>query len=219
MQLLQFPTREAWLDALLRDFTAAAKSRPRFHVALSGGSTPKPFYERLSQSTLPWSQIDWWLGDERWVPPDDPSSNERMIRESLGTVSKEFQSHFHSWHLSTESAEAAALYEQKLRKVIGTPCILDLALQGIGTDGHTASLFPGTEGLQEKIRLAISNIVPQLNTTRLTLTFPMLDQSRQVWFLVSGKEKKEMVDRLLSRDPSIPSSHIQAQDQRIYWLT
>ncbi len=214
-----FDSRETWLQSLLQRFQQLFKEailkRGRFHVALSGGSTPKELYAALHGLDLDWSQIVWWLGDERWVKPDHADSNEKMIRSSLGAGISPFA--FQSWHSSEDPAIAAANYEKNLIKLLGPQPSIDLVLLGIGTDGHTASLFPGTKALQENKHYAISNRVPQLETTRVTLTYPALNLAHETWFLVKGADKQEMVDRLLQRDQTIPSACIEAKNQQLYW--
>ncbi len=218
----EFPSTSAWLSALLQRFQALSsdvlRHRDRMHVALSGGSTPRAFYEALADcSDLPWKRVEWWLGDERWVPPTDESSNEKMVRESLGRGDPDFSKHFHSWHLDLEAEGAASLYEAEIRRVIGEPPVFDLVLLGLGTDGHTASLFPGAPMLRETRHLTANGFVPQVNGTRLTLTYPALNSARQVWFLIQGTEKEGRVQELLSRG-DIPAARVTALQQEIFWL-
>lgn len=220
METHHFNSQDLWLHSLLERFDTllktAVEKRGVFHVALSGGSTPKTLYTALNQQPLPWKQIVWWLGDERWVKPDHTDSNEKMIRESLGKGISDFQ--FQSWHSSEDPTAAAQDYEKRLVAAMGNPPALDLSLLGMGTDGHTASLFPGTEALKESQKFAVSNVVPQFNTTRVTLTFPTLHVARETWFLVKGADKSAMVDRLLQRDITIPSACVTASNQHLYWL-
>lgn len=214
-----FDSRETWLQSLLDRFDSlfqqAILKRGSFHVALSGGSTPKELYSALNQRPLDWSKIVWWLGDERWVKPEHADSNEKMIRSSLGAGISPFI--FESWYSSEDPAAAAKNYESRLVKQLGDQPAIDLVLLGVGTDGHTASLFPGTEALHEKTRFAVSNLVPQLNTTRVTFTYPMLNLANETWFLVKGADKAPMVDRLLQRDSTIPSACVEANNQNLYW--
>lgn len=216
-----FNDHKSWLDSLETDFLkvigSALEQRGKVHVALSGGGTPRPFYVRLNRSSLPWSRIDWWLGDERWVPPTDVQSNERMIRENLGEGHPEFALHFHSWHLSENPDEAAKLYEMRLKEIMGATPAFDLVLLGLGSDGHTASLFPWSSALEETRALAVKNEVMVQKSTRLTFTYPLLNRSREIWFLVDGKEKSEQITRLLHQDETIPAGRIKAQNQKLYW--
>ncbi|MBI4026136.1 MAG: 6-phosphogluconolactonase [Verrucomicrobia bacterium] len=224
----QFPDEPAWLDALAADFRRLAETavaaRGKVHVALSGGISPPPFYVRLNReldcgalSSLA-EKIQWWLGDERWVAPSDSASNERMVRDTLGRNNLTFGDRFHSWHTHPDPAEAAQRYQRELQRIVGDPTVFDLILLGLGPDGHTASLFPGTTALQEKERDAVSCEVPQLKMTRLTLTFPVLDRARQVWFIVRGRKKEAVVTQLLVGGSDIPATRVKAANQKLYWL-
>ncbi len=222
VKTLLFTDQAAWLDALARDFHRlageAVAERGALHVALAGGATPRPFYQRLNRESLPLEKIEWWLGDERWVPPSDPSSNARMVRESLGRNLPASRFHLHAWPDTGGPAEAARRYAEEMNARIGKPPILDLALLGLGEDGHTASLFPDTPALDERERDTAVGQGPPPNVIRLTLTYPALDRARAVWFLVSGDGKSAMVDRLLRRDIALPAARVAAAKQRIFWL-
>lgn len=210
---------EEWLHRLVPDFQtavmSAVKARGVAHIALSGGSTPKPFYLRLNRTELPWHKIEWWLGDERTVLPTDDQSNEKMVRANLGLARAYFK--FHSWHTAPDWEQCAVNYGRLLKEKIGQPAVFDVVLLGLGTDGHTASLFPGTPALQETQHNAVLNPVLDQNTTRLTVTYPVLNAARAVWFLVSGVDKAPMVERLQQGDSSIPAGCIQNPNQVIYW--
>jgi 6-phosphogluconolactonase len=224
IQKIQFSDSQEWLRKITEDFQKitdqAISVRGKAHVALSGGSTPKPFYNHLNQTGIVQKQIAWWLGDERWVPVSNDLSNEKMIRESLGKGVGDFSSRFQTWHLSDDPIKAASLFEEKLCHFLGVPPVFDLVLLGVGPDGHTASLFPGTKALDEKSHFAVANEVPQqpASHTRITLTYPALNCAREIWFLVSGKDKEPMVNRLLNRDQSIPSARVNAPLQKLYWM-
>lgn len=222
MELIKLKDSNEFLNKLTADFNSltapAIVSRGVAHVSLSGGSTPKPFYSHLNASGIVRQKITWWLGDERWVPVDHDMSNEKMVRETLGKGISDFSSRFQTWHLAKEPAAAAAKFEEKLCHHLGVPPVFDLILLGIGTDGHTASLFPGTKALNEREKFAVANEVPQQNGIRLTMTYPTLNAAREIWFLVSGNDKEPMVNRLLEKDQSIPSARVTAKNQKIYWL-
>jgi 6-phosphogluconolactonase len=223
--ILLFNDQKAWLAALADQFRSATQDaitkRTKAHVALSGGSTPKPFYSYLNERGYMRKPICWWLGDERWVPATDALSNEKMIAETLGKDSPDFKRRFQSWHLDPDPKIAAEKFEEKLCEQLGVPPIFDVVLLGVGTDGHTASLFPGTKALEERNAFAVANHVPQMpeSSTRLTLTYPTLNAARQIWFLVSGADKEPMVTRLQKGDATIPSANIQNSAQKIFWLT
>ncbi len=210
-----------WIQALTRRFEmqvqAAIQERGVAHVSLCGGSTPAEFYRALRKLSLPWDRIEWWIGDERWVPSDHEASNERMIRESLGKDLPGFDRQLHSWHPAPDAKIAAERYNQMLRDRLGEPPRMDIMLLGLGTDGHTASLFPGTEALNEMMQYAVVNEVPQMKSTRLTMTYPTLNGAREVWFLVVGENKAEMVERLQRQDPEIPSGLVAVRDIHLFW--
>jgi 6-phosphogluconolactonase len=219
---VQFKDETSWLEALTQGLiqivSHAVSQRGVAHIALSGGSTPKVVYAWWNQQDLPWKNIHWWLGDERWVPADSDSSNEKMVFESLGKGKEEFKKSFHSWHQASEPVGAALQYEKRLIQRLGSPPAFDLILLGLGTDGHTASLFPGSAELDEMERFAVATREPHLGSTRLTFTYPTLQQARQVWFLVKGNDKKEMVDKLLRSSSEIPAGRVSAADRRLFWL-
>ena len=177
----------------------ALDQRDRAQIALSGGTTPARAYALLAQQHLPWDRVDVLLGDERWVAAEDPSSNARMLNETLflkGTPGS--QARFHpvpTVELGTPE-ESATAFGQLVQTVCeGTPPVFDLMLLGLGEDGHTASLFPGTEAPQVNDRWATIGRGKGLD--RITLTAPVLSAARQVVFLVSGEGKRQALSRLL----------------------
>ncbi|MBV9993096.1 MAG: 6-phosphogluconolactonase [Alphaproteobacteria bacterium] len=172
-------------------------------VALAGGSTPRKTYERLATMDIPWQRIALFLGDERFVPLTDPASNFRMVVESLGAGDRDrIQLHAVQTDLTPEAA--AAGYEAMLADFAGRSKLFDLVILGLGADGHTASLFPGSAVLDETARL-----VRPTENGRITLTYAALNSSRHTIFLVSGTEKRAALRRLLTQDTSIPAGRIQ----------
>ena len=201
-----------------------------FAVALAGGSTPKKLYALLAshdapyRAQIPWAQIDFFFGDERTVPPDHPDSNYRMADDAmLGVVSA---TRVHRFLTERVDAEAIATeYETRLRSILHTPADemprLDLILLGLGTDGHTASLFPDTAALAERKRAVVANRVAALDTMRLTFTLPALNNAANVIFLVSGAEKSATLRRVLdasAEDSMLPSQLIQPYNGRLMWM-
>lgn len=178
---------------------AAAASTTPFTIALSGGSTPRRLYELLaappSRTLLPWAKIELFFGDERSVPPEHPDSNYGMAKRALldhvSVVT-------HRMEAERGDAEGYArlLGERVARRRDGVP-VLDVVLLGIGEDGHTASLFPGTAALTERTRWVVMNDVPQLQTQRMTLTYPVLNAADHVWVLAAGAGKRAMVAECL----------------------
>ena len=188
--------------AFVEGAAGAIAERGRFAVALAGGSTPKATYEVLARDhagDVDWPNVHVFFGDERTVPPDHEDSNYRMAREALldhvpiGSV--------HRMRGELPPDEAAASYEEDLGQFFGGPFpVLDLVMLGIGNDGHTASLFPETLALRVTDCLAVANPVPKLDTTRLTLTVPVLNAAREVHFLVAGEGKAEALREILEDD-------------------
>jgi 6-phosphogluconolactonase len=176
--------------------------RPRF-VALAGGSTPRPLYERLAACDFPWSETEVFFGDERCVPPDHPDSNYRMAHEAL--LSR-VQARVH--RMPGETCSAAA-YEEELNTVFGPGLPeFDLVLLGLGVDGHTASLFPGDPALDVTDRRVVR--VQRPDHPRLTLTLPVLSAAKAAMFLVSGRSKREPLQQLLA-GADIPAARVRAR--------
>lgn len=172
---------------------AAANARGRFTLALSGGTTPRALYQQMASGPrLPWDRTVFCFGDERNVPPSDPESNARMAREALTGQPFVNQSSVHRIRGELPAAEAAADYEQTLRRLFpGTTSFpgFDLVLLGLGPDGHTASLFPHSPALDERAAWVAANWVEKFRTHRITLTFPVLNAAAEVLFLVTGDDK------------------------------
>lgn len=187
-------------------------------VALSGGNTPKPLYEHLGQepikSRLPWDRVHWVLGDERFVPPSDPASNYGMARAAfLNHVPVPPENVHPVETVGVTLDEAAARYEAMLKRLYGADTLqpgrplLSLNFLGLGDDGHTASLLPGKPVLEVRDRWVAP--VPEGRTEeRITLTYPALDSSAVVAFLVSGDGKRDILDKILSGDTGFPASRI-----------
>lgn len=192
----------------------AIAERGRFRVALAGGSTPRALYPHLVTG-IDWTRTDVFFGDERAVPPDDPQSNYRMARETLLDRARVPEANVFRWQAESPDLDAAARdYEQALR-ARGAPPWIDLALLGLGPDGHTASLFPGTPALAVEDRLAVAVEVPQLATRRLTLTYPTLLGAKHVMFLVTGAEKRAALADVLRPGSTLPAARI---IQRAPWV-
>lgn len=196
----------------------------RFTVALSGGSTPKHLYSLLAspdyKERIPWNNVHLFWGDERCVPPDHPESNFGMVRESLLSKIKIPAENIHRMAGEREPQAAAAEYEKHLQEFFGLESALprfDLILLGIGEDGHTASLFPGSDALNETERLVIAPFVEKLNSYRLTLTLPVLNSGAEVWFLVTGASKADAVKKVLRGSADLPAAKVQPGNGRLVW--
>jgi 6-phosphogluconolactonase len=204
----------------------AVRTTGRFSVALSGGSTPKSLYTLLASNSIPdipWDKTYFFFGDERHVPPDDPESNYRMARET-GLFSKVPNNNVFRVRTENQDADAAArAYEQTLQQFFtlqpGEFPKFDIVLLGLGPDGHTASLFPGTAALNENIRLVVANWVEKFHTYRITLTLPVLNRAACVMFLVSGPNKSSIVREVLeSEQHNLPSQKVNPASGRLLWL-
>ena len=193
----------------------------RARIAISGGSTPKAAFELLADpaqpflSRMPWDRLDLYWVDERTVPPDHPDSNYRMTREAMLDRVPLKPEQVHRMEGELEPEVAAARYESLLRNTFRlegaeTPRF-DLIALGMGDDGHTASLFPHTGAIHEMGRLVTANQVPEKDTWRITLTWPVINQASSVFFLIGGKNKAELVKEVFTgpRDPErLPSQLI-----------
>ena len=177
--------------------------RDRCSIALSGGSTPARAYSLLGQERLPWDRVDVVLGDERWVAADDSSSNARMLRQTLMGDGPGSAAVFHpapTVELSDAEASASALAEVVGRLCSGDPPVFDVMVLGLGDDGHTASLFPGTEATT--VTDCWATVGRGKGLDRITLTAPVLSAAREVMFLVSGSAKRQALQRLVDPQES-----------------
>jgi len=200
-----------------------------FTIALSGGSTPKRLYELLADRTqqfcsqLPWDRIHFFWTDERHVPPDHPDSNYRMVYEAMLARAPVPPTNIHRMLSEDANAsEAADDYELQLREFFhphtGELPRIDFVLLGLGTDGHTASLFPDSEALKEKQHWVAAPWIAKLNSYRLTMTLPVLNQASTVVFLVSGREKAEILREVLKGEPDrFPAQRV-ATNGALHWL-
>ncbi len=199
----------------------------RFTVALSGGSTPRSMFSLLASGAVPgvpWERICFFWGDERHVPPNHPDSNYRMANQAmLSKVPVRPENIFRIPAENPNAAYAASAYEDTLRKSFGVKAgefpRFDLILLGMGPDGHTASLFPGSPALQETKRIFVANHVAKLNTDRFTLTFPALNHARRVMFLVSGQDKASTIHEVLENPAAnLPSQGVSPTSGSLLWL-
>ena len=200
-------------------------------IALSGGSTPRGLHALLAteptfRDRLPWQHLHFFWGDERHVPPDHPQSNYRMADETLLSVVPVPAENIHRvCGEEPEAALAAEKYEQELQAFFkleaGQPPRFDCILLGMGPDGHTASLFPGTEALYETKRLVVANWVEKFQTFRITLTVPVLNHADLVVLLVSGAEKAEALKAVLQGDyrpDRFPAQLIRPGPEKLLWI-
>jgi len=204
----------------------AVKANSRFCVALSGGSTPKNLYSLLAgeqAKAVPWDKSDFFFSDERHVPPDHPDSNYRMVNEAMFSKVPVPQENVFRIHSEKDAALAAREYEETLRRFFDLQTNqlprFDLVLLGVGPDGHTASLFPGSEALSETKQLVVANWVEKFKTYRITFTFPVLNNAAYVMFLASGADKAGILHEVFENpNANLPSQKVRPEDGRLVWL-
>lgn len=216
-------------EEVVRTATEAVAQRGRFTIALAGGSTPKALYTLLAttaRASLPWDRTFFFFGDERHVPPEDSESNYRMANESMfSKVPVPAGNVFRIAAENSDAAAAAEAYEQTLRKFFalapGQFPAFDLILLGMGPDGHTLSMFPGSAGLLEKSRLVIANWIEKFKTNRITFTLPVANAARCVAFLVSGTDKAPALHEVLEGNApaeQYPSKLIHPTEGELIWF-
>ena len=214
----------ATADRLLAAGRNAIRRRGRFILALTGGSTPLAVCPLLvvppRVRMLDWTRVEFFFGDERAVPPNDPESNYNTARLALlDYLPRLRMEQVHRMPCELEDMDAGAWqYEEELRRVVGGEGIprFDLVWLGMGADGHMASLFPGTPALEERERLVVANWVPSLEAWRMTLTYPVLNAAREAMFVVNGADKADALARVRSGDSGLPAGRISGP--RVRWI-
>lgn len=226
MQALMLTAATGIVDAA----SHAVARKGSFSIALSGGTTPRMLYELLATPDLandmPWGHVQVFWGDERHVAPDDPESNYRMARQALLEHVPVPAANIHRIPAELPNPETVAVaYDDVIRRAFsletGELPRFDLILLGMGDDGHTASLFPHSPALQITNRLVVANPVPKLNTTRITLTLPVINNAERIWFLIVGGSKATVLKHVLEGpdDPdSYPSQLISPVDGELFLL-
>ncbi len=209
-------------EFILQRARAALAERDEFRFALSGGNTPRPVYGEFARigHDLPWEKFVFTFGDERCVPPDNERSNFRMARESLFIPAAVPERSIARMRGELDPQLGAQEYQDQLEVLAAQKSEMiyrhDLILLGLGEDGHTASLFPGTAALEEKMRKVTANFVPKFNEWRLTFTYPLLAAARSVCFLVDGKKHRELIDQVIAGDQQFPAAHVTAEE--VTWI-
>ncbi|KTG16965.1 MULTISPECIES: 6-phosphogluconolactonase [unclassified Guyparkeria] len=213
----------ACADWLVECLSEAIRMRGVARIALAGGSTPRRLYQLLAnryRGALEWQRVEFYFGDERNVPLDHPNSNFRMARQSLF---EPLGIHPHRTFpmISDQQRDPqrdAEAYEDTLRRwTAGRVPRFDVTLLGLGSDGHFASLFPDTEALSERTRLAVVNPVPKLHGHRLTLTFPVFEAAREAVFLVTGGSKQTALARIREGHDQLPAERL-ASTRPTHWF-
>ena len=208
--------------ACVADYASEAiAARGSFNVALSGGNTPRPVYQRLASAEIDWTRVHVFFGDERCVPPRDARSNYHMARAALLDQVRIPAENVHRMRGEDPPEAAAEAYAIELRNALGEGGRLDLVLLGLGHDGHTASLFPGLAAVTETRRTVMEAYVEFVGMWRLTLTPPTINAARRVVFLVSGDDKADVLRRVLQgpRQPVVlPAQAIRPTEKPPLWL-
>jgi 6-phosphogluconolactonase len=202
----------------------ALAERNQFRIALSGGNTPRPVYAELAQIArdLPWEKMLITFGDERCVPPDDEQSNYRMARDTLFVPANVPDKSIMRMRGEIDPQIAAQEYQDNVDLLAaqrGEQIYRhDLILLGLGEDGHTASLFPDTAALNETTRRVVANFVPKFGTWRLTFTFQLINQARNVCFLVNSSKHADLIERVLKGDAQYPAARVNPSAGNVTWI-
>jgi 6-phosphogluconolactonase len=206
---------------------AALAAKGPFRVSLSGGSTPKTLFGLLAsdefRDRFPWPRVSWFWGDERFVPHDHPDSNYRMTREAMFAKVPVPPGNIHPVPVDGTPEDAARRYERTLQETYGVATfdparpLFDVTLLGLGTDGHTASLLPGEPVLKERKRwvAAVSHGRPEV---RITMTYPAIESSRRVAFLVAGKEKAPILRAIRDGDSQVPAARVRPVGMLLWFV-
>lgn len=214
---------------LLRLIQQSIDERGSFHIFLAGGSTPENFYKLLATSTyanvIPWNKINIYFGDERNVPPDHPDSNYKMVNTALLNKLSIDPTHIHRIHGELTADDAAIAYHNTIKVLApadenDTPQP-DLVLLGLGPDGHIASLFPNTDILNKRDTYCAAVWVEKLKAWRISITYPVINNARNLWFLVAGENKQDIVDRIFNHASileKLPIERIAAKGQVTWYL-
>jgi 6-phosphogluconolactonase len=223
-----FPDPESLARHVAEWMTSAARAaQDVFRVSLSGGSTPKTLYTLLAadefRNRFPWARVDWYWGDERFVPHDHPDSNYRMTRETMLAKVPIPPENIHPVPTDGTPEDAALRYERTLQAAYGAAVLdparplFDITLLGLGSDGHTASLLPGEPVLQERKRwvAAVSHGRPEI---RITMTYPAIESSRHVAFLVAGREKAAIFHAIRAGGSQVPAARVRPAGQLLWFV-
>lgn len=210
---LVVPTSKEVIEAakmrVIAAYNESLRMRGEFHLVLAGGQTPKVLYEQLVTANIDWTKVFVYFGDERYVPLDDPQSNAHMADEALLYHVPIPNEQVFRFDTALEPESSAKDYEDRLHASMGDRRF-DLTLLGMGDDGHTASLFPGTDALTVKDRWVVANPVAKLNAVRLTMTYPRLNHSDNVLFLVVGANKGVALAQVF-RGGDVPAGQVSAE--------
>jgi 6-phosphogluconolactonase len=205
----------------------AADSQGRFAISLSGGSTPRRLYQLLAESpfreAMPWDRVHWFWGDERFVPWEHEDSNYRMVRAAMLARAPIPPQNIHGISTTGTLGDAVRGYERVLKSFYGSESLdpdrplFDVQVLGLGPDGHTASLIPGTSALDERDRW-VAEVIGARPEPRITLTYPALESSRHTAFLVAGPDKREILARALAGDQALPAARVRPTGELLWFV-
>jgi 6-phosphogluconolactonase len=225
--MLHYNSYESLSTAAAHFFTVACQRsiavHDKFTVALSGGNTPKRFLELLAtpefSNNINWKKVIIFFSDERYVPHSDAERNFNMASKALLDHIAIPHKNIFAIPVSSTPVKDAAIYEASVKKITGdTKFVFDLILLGMGADGHTASLFPGTEILNEKKRLVKEVFLKEKNIYRISFTFPLINRAKQILILVSGKEKAAALKKVISKRKTKNPLPVQLLKGDITWM-
>lgn len=211
-------------EFILQQARTALAERDQFRLALSGGNTPRMVYAELARigRDLPWDRVFFTFGDERCVPPEDEQSNFRMALETLFVPAAVPEKSIARMRGEIDPEIAAQEYQDGLDLLAAQRGEMiyrhDLILLGMGDDGHTASLFPATAARQEKTRKVVANFVPKFNSWRITFTFTLINQARQICFLVNANKNAALLERVLAGDKQYPAAQVEPANGGLTWI-
>jgi 6-phosphogluconolactonase len=220
-------TKDFVVDAaafILEQAREAIAERNEFRIALSGGHTPAPVYAHIASAPrdFRWESVRFTFGDERCVPPDDPQSNFSMARENLFVPAAVPEKSIMRMRGEIDPQIAAQQYTQQLEAIAAgrgeSMYQHDLILLGLGDDGHTASLFPGTAALEETAHQVVANFVPRLSAWRLTFTVPLINHARHILFLVGASKNPQLIERVLEGDQQFPAARVDPSAGDVTWI-
>ena len=220
-------TKDFVVDAaafILEQARKAIAERNEFRIALSGGHTPAPVYAHIASAPrdFRWESVRFTFGDERCVPPDAPQSNFSMARENLFVPAAVPEKSIMRMRGEIDPQIAAQQYTQQLEAIAAgrgeSMYQHDLILLGLGDDGHTASLFPGTAALEETAHQVVANFVPRLSAWRLTFTFPLINHARHILFLVGASKDPQLIERVLEGDQQFPAARVDPSAGDVTWI-
>ena len=199
--------------------TISESNESVFRMSLCGGGTPRPVYEALVNESIDWENLEITFSDERCVPPDHDDSNYKMAADALLSKVSIKENNIIRIKGELDSVESASQCEGELRKRSGGSIYVhDLLLLGMGEDGHTASLFPGTNALNESERWVVDNYIPDKDVNRVTFSYPLINASRKILVLATGEKKKNLVNDMINGDESFPISKISPDNGKVIWL-